>query len=280
MSVPALTNLSHGPGIAVNAPHAPRQLVGADGQPAAEVAAPPATPAPKPQAEPTIEELLAATSTSNDPALAGGHTGVDWDKTLASLPEEARKLLGNLRADYTRKSQAVAEQTKRMESERKALTNSEAYKKLVEASKQETGEFDPYSPDSFIAKIKSEVSKQMLESLKPVVEKQQEDEARASVASFISEHPDLAEKPMKIAVAKELQANESITFEQAYWIVKGRAETTRAGKLETELGQYRQLAQQAGLRVATGTRPNEIRPPANVKGAVNILRWLQSQTRT
>lgn len=231
----------------------------------------------------TIEQLMESFEQSDalkqDTALASEHKGVDWAKTLAALPEDARKLLGNLRADYSRKSQATAEQSRKLEAERTALVTSEAYKKLQELSTKETGEFDPYSPDSFLAKIKQEVAQQLLASMQPVVEKQREEEARASVATFIAQHPELqSDRTLKLAVAKELQSNENLTFEQAFFIVRGKQDTVRATKLEGDLGQFRNAARQAGLRVSTGTRPNERRPPENVRsqGAVAVLRWLQS----
>lgn len=274
---PALSDLPVGPGVPQGPAAGVRQLVGADGKPVQPIV----PPAPKVVAdkEPSIEDLIAVAEKMDDSALAGGATGVAWEKTLQALPEDARKLLGNMRADYTKKTQALAESTRRMESERTALTNSEAYKKLKELAEKETGEFDPYSPDSFLVKIKQEVSQQMLAALRPVVERQEEDEARASVHNFMTAHPDLKEPTMKRAVAKELQANESLQFEQAYFIVRGKMDATRVAKMETELGQYRKAAQAAGLRVATGTRPNELRPPANVKGGAAILAWLRSQQR-
>jgi len=57
--------------------------------------------------------------------LNSSHKGINWNDTLSGLPEDVQKLIGNLRTDYTRKTQELATQRKALEQERKALLASE-----------------------------------------------------------------------------------------------------------------------------------------------------------
>ena len=50
------------------------------------------------------EPSLLSAVVDND-VLNSSHKGVNWNETLSGLPEDAQKLIGNLRADYTKKTQ-------------------------------------------------------------------------------------------------------------------------------------------------------------------------------
>ena len=52
----------------------------------------------------------------NDVELSEGK-GVNYKEVVAALPEDAKTLLGNLRADYTRKTQELASQRKELEAQ-------------------------------------------------------------------------------------------------------------------------------------------------------------------
>ena len=45
----------------------------------------------------------------------GGHKGLDYNAVVKSLPEDTQKLMANLRADYTRKTQELSNQRKELE---------------------------------------------------------------------------------------------------------------------------------------------------------------------
>lgn len=244
--------------------------------------APPVPAEGKPKAEDaglTIEELVKLQL--EDPALTGEHKGVDYQKVLASLPEDAKKLVANLRADFTRKTQAVAEERKQIEAQRRALFDSEAYKMLRQMAEKEAGEFDPYNPDSFVDRIKQEVAKQLLETYKPVAERMELQAHQAKLEAFQAEHPELRQDvDFRKSVAAELKANDNLNLEQAYWIVKGRRTVEEQQTQQKELAAYRDAARAAGLRVSTGQKGGERKPPPTLKTGAEIARWLQSQQGT
>ena len=94
------------------------------GEALAQAKAEPAPPTPETM---TIEQL--AEVELND---EGGHKGIDYNKVVSSLPEEAQKLMANLRADYTRKTQELSAQRKEVEALQKSLMNSDFNKTIDE----------------------------------------------------------------------------------------------------------------------------------------------------
>ena len=69
----------------------------------------------------TPETMSVETLSEVDGLDEGGHKGIDYNRVINNLPEEAQKLLSNLRADYTRKTQELASQRKELESMRDSL---------------------------------------------------------------------------------------------------------------------------------------------------------------
>ena len=69
----------------------------------------------------TLEELMGA-DFGDDPIMSQTHKGLKpYNQILESIPEDARKLVANLRAMATQKTQEVAEQRKSLESQRQDL---------------------------------------------------------------------------------------------------------------------------------------------------------------
>ena len=67
------------------------------------------------KAEPIPEEMSLETLTEVEGLDEGGHKGINYNKVISDLPDDARALLSNIRADYTRKTQELAEQRRQLE---------------------------------------------------------------------------------------------------------------------------------------------------------------------
>lgn len=232
------------------------------------------TPAPRV----SIDDLVSAVERTTDPVFQAkeDHKGVDWDAVLASSTPEQKMILANLRADYTRKLQSVAQERKAVERERTTFTQSEAYRQLQALAQAEGVEVDPYNPDSILTRMKQEIAKTMMEAFQPVVEQQAQEAQAAKLETFKLAHPDLSEHRMEIA--QLLQSNEHLGLEEAYWIVKGKAETTRRTTLEAETVALREAARKAGLRVGGGARNTKPEPPASMTHPRDLYRWYKANS--
>ena len=178
----------------------------------------------------------------------GGHKGIDYNRVIQSLPDEAQKLLANLRADYTRKTQEIAQQKKEMEALKQSMTSETFMNNLQEKAGTENVELDPYDTDSFNKRIEQEVARRLQDMLNPIREEQAVMRKRAQLERFKSENPDLMD--YKAEVKELLVNNGSLSLEDAYYIAKGQALSKENKKLKTELDARQARMREVGLKLS------------------------------
>lgn len=217
---------------------------------------------------PSIEALSKAEALDD-----GGHKGIDYNRVISSLPEDAKNLLSNLRADYTRKTQELAEQRKSLEAMRNSLSNQEFNTRIDSVANAETVKLDPYDDNSFNARIEQEVARRLQEMMKPIRMEQELTNKRAQLDKFKSENPDLMD--YREDIASLLKSNQALSLQDAYHIVKGRKTQDRLKELEAENMQRKEKMREAGLKISTGTRGSD-KPPKGLKG-YEVYKWLEAR---
>jgi len=227
-----------------------------------------AEPAPPTPEKMTIEQLAEVEMSDQ-----GGHKGIDYSKVVSSLPEEAQKLMANLRADYTRKTQELSAQRKEVEALQKSLMNSDFNKTIDDLAGGETVELDPYDNQSFELRIQQEVARRMQEMMKPIRQEQELNTKRQALETFKSQNPDLMD--YRDEIVPLLQSNEALTLQDAYFIIKGKAQNEKLRILEQENTARKEKMREAGLKINAGTKGGD-RPPKGLKG-YEIYKWLQAR---
>tara|TARA_R110002020_G_scaffold19780_7_gene67944 strand:- start:184 stop:1026 length:843 start_codon:yes stop_codon:yes gene_type:complete len=263
--------------------------------PAPEAPAPAAEAKPEASPEEVVKNLDAqididklANVKIEDPVFKSDENyKVKYDEVVATLPEDAKKIVANLRSSYTKKTQEYAELRKQaqqerdaIEAQRKALFDSESFKNLEEASKKDPTEWDPYSKDSFESRVKQEVALQMKRVLEPMREKQQLQNRQNQLRAFKQDHPDLTEH--KTEIYKVMTANKHVSLEDAYWQVKGQKLAKKERETEQELARYKKAAKSAGLKVGGASRGSANGIPKYVidqDDPVAIYNWLKENKR-
>lgn len=227
----------------------------------------------------TSEPLTIETLSSVTGLPEGEHKGVDYNVTIAALPDDAKKLLANLRSDYTRKTQELARQQKDLEGQRQALLESEAYRNLQSKASETPVDADPFDPAVFNQRIEQEVAKRLQQVLEPMQNEWQSQQRRAKLDKFKSDNPDM--ETYKSEIVETLKSNDNLTLEQAYFIVKGRNQTETLRRQEQELAAYKSAAREYGLKVGVGSaNSGPMKPPASVKkDAYSVYRWLQANQK-
>ena len=189
----------------------------------------------------------------------GGYTGIDYNSVVADMSDEGKKLLSNMRSDYTRKTMEISEQRKALEAEkaaweaqRKALVENQDFHQQIEEKANAELEFNPYDEESYKSHIEREVARRMQEMLQPMRQEHELQMRKGQLAQFKSAHPDLAD--YKEPIYQLLKSNEHLSLEDAYWMVKGKALTTQTQRQNEELQKYRKATQDAGLLVGGTSR--------------------------
>ena len=227
--------------------------------------------------EPQANFQEVAEGSFEDPLLnQGNHKGFDYNKVMSELPDEAKMMLGNLRADYTRKTQELAAMRKQLEAEREAFINNEFTQNLAEMASKEV-KFDPYDDASVEARIEKEVATRLQEMMKPLQTQYELNQRQAKLEQFKAEHPDLTE--YKTDIAKLLMTDESLSLERAYFIVKGQKTVETKKAMEAELKEYKRAAKEYGLKVGGTQRATQNVVPESVRkqGGYAVYQWLQSR---
>ena len=228
----------------------------------------------KAKAEAIPEEMSLETLTEVEGLDEGGHKGINYNKVVSELPDDARALLSNIRADYTRKTEELAEQRRQLEYLQQSLMK--GADAIAQNTPGETVELDPYDTQSFETRIQQEVAARLQEMMQPMREEQHRLNKRAQLDKFKSENPDLMD--YKKEIADMLKSNENISLEDAYHIVKGRSLTEQNRQLKEELSNRTSRMREVGLKLSQGSTARDIKKvPKHLKKGHEIYAWLKAQ---
>ena len=211
-----------------------------------------------------VEKLLAEYEAEKKgeapPPKEGLREGESWDSLFDQADENSQRAMQQLRADYTRKTQELAKQRQEIEEQRiqleslkTSLEDNEAYKAIRKAAQEDTGDFDPYDSESFQRYVNKIVAEKLQAVLEPMAEQQMKHHAQAKIQSFMSQHPELkTDENLRSEVRTMLENNESLSLQDAYWIVKGRRSHAASEKAQLQSLAFQKAAKASGLKVGIG----------------------------
>lgn len=210
--------------------------------------------------------------------------GLNPAKELENVPENVKKLYMNLKADYTKKTQQIAEERKALASERskmealfKTYMNSDVYKQQEQDAAYD-GEVDPFNPETVTRAIKAEAAKVMRQQAETFQQEFAKKERLLSIEKFKADRPDF--DTHKVEMYKILSSNPNVKFEDAYYITKARKAEVEAAKAKEEQDVYHSEVINTISKIGgvsknrdKGGVPEEIRK----QGAVAIFRYLEKK---
>lgn len=209
-------------------------------------------------------EDLAAADFGNDPAMQGTHKGIpDYKKILEHIPENGRKLVQNLRASYTQKTQEIAELKRALESEkqnlqkqRELLSESEFAKNVREIASKPV-ESDPWSDEGLQERINQKAAQMMQQMLEPLQQDLEVQKRQAALDSFKVKHPDMTSDELRVPIAKLLMERPELKLEDAYYLVKGQKSIEQSAQEK----QVRQVQKEVLKKTSTGNAVRNAQPP-------------------
>lgn len=209
-------------------------------------------------------EDLAAADFGDDPAMQGTHKGIpDYKEVLKHIPENGRKLVQNLRASYTQKTQEIAELRKSLEVEkqnllkqREMLAESEFAKNVREIANKPI-ESDPWSDEGLQDRINQKAAQMMQQMLEPLQQDLAVQKRQVALESFKSKHPDITSDELRVPIAKMLMERPELKLEDAYYLVKGQ----RSIEQSAQEKQVRQVQKAVLQKTSTGNAVRNAEPP-------------------
>jgi Skp family chaperone for outer membrane proteins len=193
--------------------------------------------------------------------MRGTHRGIpDYKKVLEHIPENGRKLVQNLRASYTQKTQEISDLRKALEGERaqlerdrKLMTESEFAQQVRQLASAPL-QHDAWSDEGLQERINKQAAEMMQKMLQPLQQDLDTQRRQVALDSFKSQHPDLVSDDIRMPVARLLVDRPELKLEDAYFIVKGQV-----SRQQTEA--VRQVQRETLKKTSTGTAVRNGEPP-------------------
>lgn len=208
--------------------------------------------------------------------------GESWDTIYKEQPEQVQRAMAEMRKAFTRKTQELAAERRKLEAQNQALMQSGLMEELTAQAGAAPENFDPFNPDHIKQVIESKVAARLKEVLEPLHKQNQQHEAKARYQNFKEQHPDLLQDDgVKKGVYDALQKDPSLKLEQAYWMVKGRMADAAQQKAQSRAALQRRAAQRAALVTDRGVRPGKpvLSPDLKDASAFDIYQALKAQRK-
>lgn len=215
---------------------------------------------------------------TGDPIMDTTHKDLPDYKTILSrhVDENGRKLIANLRSDYTRKTQEIAGLRKQLEAERaqlkaerEMLLTSEAAKANAAKAAIDTSKLDPYVEADMDTLLEAKAAKLLEKQLQPIQERYQRQVQEQEANAFIAAHPELNEPAYKAAMIDVLKTKPHLGTEDAFEIAKARVVAEQAAKA-TEAKELRKATGREYLASPNGRKAETVQNTGKRKSARDI----------
>lgn len=229
----------------------------------------PAEPVAEPAAEPSAEHTEHTEHTAEPDAQPAAEPAAEpartWQETLAYLGKvdpDAYAHAKGMQGDYTRKTQALAEQRKQLEARAEQLQRDEARIKNLMSSLSgtpvdELPDYDPFDPESVIAHTRQRIFD---EHIKPMQEQQAQEQAQLDFQRVQAEHPDIFDDAdLKAELVDFLQERPHYKLTDGIEVIRARMSARQQEADAARRQAERTASRTAALTATGGTRRHQAR---------------------
>ena len=229
-----------------------------------------------------LQEQREAEKNAPPPEPQGLLEGESWDQIYSSQPEEVQRAMAEVRKAFTKKTQELAAERRKIEAQNKALVDSGLMTSLSEQAGKAPEDFDPFNAEHIQQLIESKVAQRLKQVLEPLHKQSQQHEAHAKYQNFKAEHPDLVEDSnVKQGVYDALKKDPNLKLEAAYWMVKGKLLSAERQLNEDRAAVRKRAQRKAAMITDRGQRPGRavLSPDIKEKSAYEIYQTLKAQQK-
>jgi hypothetical protein len=209
----------------------------------------------------TLDELLAL-SEEDEPLFREGanHKGMKplahW---LNHMPEDVRKHVANLRNDYSKKTQALAQERREIERLRSELTQTKqgfvdgALSKLTQGIDEDT-KFDMWDEEGMKGEIKRQAQLMLRDMMQPAREQIEGEKRRQELDSFKNNNPELSDPQYRKEIVGLLTQRPELKLEDAFYITKAKLEGDRIKREREESIRLKGMKREVFTKSSGGSR--------------------------
>ena len=197
---------------------------------------------------------------------------VDTQEVLKELPEDALKLIQNLRKDYTKKTQLLSQQKKELEQRENTWLNRQ--EQILRSKMNLPEDFDITAEGGVQKYLEVKVAEMLLEAQRPLVEQVELENRRAQLNDFKKANPDITE--YREAMIEEMAKDPNLSLEKAYYLAKGKTADSKLNQMKVELERQKEAKLNAVSKVGVGGTSRAEGVP-RFTNALDAYRYLQSR---
>jgi hypothetical protein len=209
----------------------------------------------------TLDDLLAMTK-EDVPEFddSVNHKGMKpLNHWMKHIPEDVRKHLANIRADYTRKTQELSKMKSSLE-EKEAeifrknnhIINGPLAEKLKGINLEE--QYDLFDPEGMKAEIQRQAGLMLKEMLKPAQEQLEVQQRKLELEAFKAKNPELTQPEYKLPIIELLKSRPELKMEDAFYIVKAKVDSEKLSAEKEKLKSAKASAKEIALKSTSGSR--------------------------
>jgi hypothetical protein len=227
----------------------------------------------------TLDDLLQY-GAEEDPLFADDaqHKGMKpINQWIQNVPEDVRKHLANIRADYTRKTQALSAAKKEVEQAKEQMRlQTEGFVNGPMARKLENidteTEYDFFDAEGMKAEIQRQAQLMLKQMLQPAQEEIEVQQRRLALDKFKMENPEMISPEYRTPIVELLQSRPELKLEDAFYIVKAKIDSQKSATERAEFADRKARQKETVLKSSKGTKAQTASVP-QFKSAIEAYNW-------
>lgn len=206
------------------------------------------------------------------------HTGMKplhhW---MQHVPEDVRKHIANIRADYTRKSQEISNMRKSLEEKEAEIYRKNEHimrgplaEKLKEINVEE--QYDLFDPEGMKAEIQRQAGLMLKQMLEPAQKELEVQQRKLQLDTFKKENPEITDPAYRTPILELLAQRPELKLEDAFYIVKAKVGSQALDAERFKLAEAKAARRDTALKSSVGSRTAVAAAP-KFKNAMEAYNW-------
>jgi len=177
---------------------------------------------------------------------------------MQHMPEDVRKHLANIRGDYTRKTQEIADIRKSLEAKEAEMIRKNEHimkgplaEKLASINMEE--QYDLFDPEGMKSEIQRQAGLMLKQMLEPAQKELEVQQRKLQLEDFKRENPELLDSTYRTATLELLAQRPELKLEDAFYIVKAKIGSQTVDAEKAKLAEAKAARRDTALKSSVGS---------------------------
>jgi hypothetical protein len=200
---------------------------------------------------------------------------------MKHVPADVRKHIANIRSDYTRKTQELAQIRRDLESRTEDMHRQSQHTLNGPLARQLNDidteiEYDLFDSEGMKSEIQRQAKLMLKDMLKPAQEELEVQQRRVQLSEFKAQNPEMTDPEYRNEIIKMLGDKPHLTLEEAFYITKAKLGSTKIDIERAELNERKSRQRSTMMKSSSGTRTAPSGTP-KFSSAIEAFKYHKSQ---